>query len=289
MTLMSALLGCVYLAATALLSGRRHGAVRQLLSLQLAVLAGIGILVPFAGGWVATHLAAEPAQRVFALAVAGIALAFAALMRPVRTMSVAAPPAAPGAASLARWPDLAQVALLTALHVGADTAIFCWSPSLLDARGPAAVPSAWVLSGFALSALVGRSLLAAMPERFWERRLLVAPGVVAAALLLAVLLGAPGFGATFVLLVAACSCYGLEYPALLGFIARGDPAGFPLKLSATAAGGAVGGWLVTALIALAAPSSGLAAAMLIAPACLVAFSLLAWSMSNGGRRAVAAA
>jgi fucose permease len=200
---------------------------------------------------------------------------------------VGAIPAAPAtqtaSASRARALDLAGIGILAALHVGGDTAMYLWAPSLLAALpGPAPLPPAWVLSGIAVAYLVGRVAMAAAPEGLWERRLLVLPGMGATALLAIALGGSCGFAATFALLVAASSCYGLEYPALVGVLARRDPSAFPAALSACNLGGAIGGALMTSQVGLANASVGVASALLIAPACFFAFSLLAWRLTRSG-------
>lgn len=280
---MASLLAIVYLAVTALISRQHPRGTRRRLSVQLMVLSGMGVLLPLAAGWIAARCTPPAALHAWALMTGVIAAGLASLVPSLRRcrLQPLRPPVRAG--SSPRWRNLGWAGILAALHVGADTALFCWAPILLAGFGPAPIPPAWVLSGYALSYLIGRSLLAALPERLWGRGLLVAPGLVAAAVLLPVLIRPPGFFPGFLLLVLASFFYGLEYPSLLGHLATRDQASFPLTLSATAMGGALGGWLSTAVVGAAAPRFGLATALLVAPACLASFSLLAWNMTRAAR------
>jgi MFS family permease len=174
------------------------------------------------------------------------------------------------------WTLCLVPAVLSALHGGTDSVMARWAPTFYgEAFTQVLFPPAWVLSGYALAYFVGRALLSFLPEGRGERLLLIVPGLVGGGLLLAAL-ACRSFGVSAALYVAASLLYGLEFPVLLGIIARRMPAhmGRTIALGGLASYALYGG-LSVLVGAIAQAAGDLRPALLICPFGFIAFSLLA--------------
>jgi len=229
-----ALAGCVLcalwagpltIAASAYLTRLFPRDQRRILAFSLAVGGAAGIVFPLAAEgllWLADRGPGfGPVFHFPFLLLAGVLAGASFAYRGRR-------PAAPWRAAPAwSWRLLlvplpvAWLAVLIALHGAADTALFTWMPRFL---GSSAFPArlfapGLVLSAFSLAYLVARALLAALPDAWGRRALLVLPGLAGGSVLLlgilsrSYLLTAAGY-------VLGAFLWSAEFPAMLGTIAR---------------------------------------------------------------------
>jgi len=166
--------------------------------------------------------------------------------------------------------------LLGTLHAATDNLIAQWAMLYFTQSYPSAdLPPALILSLCAFAYFATRLALARLPERWGEIPLLILPGAFGAAALWM------GFTSTNYLSAAtwhviATLCFGLEYPALMGFIGRrtsGSSA--PVIAASTLGCYAVSSLLNPLLGSIATVENSARAAMMWLPLGFVAFSAVA--------------
>jgi hypothetical protein len=116
---------------------------------------------------------------------------------------------------------LVPIVILLGLHGLADTVLYVWMARFLGSASFAEQPvgPGFVLSGYAVSYLLARGLLALLPEHRADRALMVLPGLLGGGVLIAGILtrsylctvGGYLLGALF---------WSAEYPAMLSVLAR---------------------------------------------------------------------
>lgn len=114
---------------------------------------------------------------------------------------------------------------LLALHGATDSAIFIWMPRFLDSQGFPSHPVApgVVLAGMAAAYVVSRAGLAALPEAWGRRTLLILPGLLGGGVFITGVV-TRSFGLTVGGYLLGAFLWSAEYPAMLGAMAeRGRP------------------------------------------------------------------
>jgi MFS family permease len=259
---------------------------RRVFSMSLAAGALAGILVPLAGaallsgaggdGWPS----ADILSRTFC--VCGVAMLAGAMLRIPLTSPAPTEPLASGSNST-EWREIAIAVLLVTLHGTSDSVMYQWAPTFFQESFPVhAFHPGLILSGHCAAYFVGRCLLSALPEGKWERLLLVLPGAASFVLLNASFLCSAYIPAA-VLYVCASFCYGLEYPALMGIVAR-TPRRVGSVVALTAIVGCATTALTTALIGSLAAQSGVRSAMLLLPLGFLGFSAVAFVWSRPAKQ-----
>jgi len=289
----AAVSGCGLAAASALTS-TRPDQPRRLLCAQLVVTAGMGMTLPLIVGVVAGPAPDDAAAFRPLLAMCGVPLAAAALLVPTLPSRVPRPLEGPSSEAHPRPVELVVFALLIGLHAGADHALYQWGPTLLaDAPGEPPFPTVWILSATSAVYLAVRLALMSMPDGWGARALAIAPGGIACALLMLALGYGGSFALTAVAIVGTAVCTGIQYPALVGALARRRPRHVPLILAIAALGSAVGATTLTWTVGVVAEASGLRIGLMVVPIALAGFSCLAWCLlaiiSASRRRAAAVA
>jgi cobalt/nickel transport system permease protein len=112
---------------------------------------------------------------------------------------------------------------LIGLHGTADTTLNIWMSRFLESRSFHAQPFApgLVLSGFALSYLLSRAVLATMPDHFGRRAMMVLPGLVGGSIALGGILSR-SYVLTAGGYVLGAFCWSAEYPTMVSAILRHD-------------------------------------------------------------------
>lgn len=270
------------IVASALLPSLISGSPRRILAAKYACLSLVGIAAPFAGGllmaWSASRGGAAPMNVLRSVYFfAGVAMLGGAMLFGRRAIHAVIPAAAP---SRQGWTVCIVPAILAALHGGTDSALARWAPTFYgESFADVLFPPAWILSGYAMAYFCGRLLLSILPEGRAERLLLFVPGLAGGCLLMAGL-ACRSFGGSAALYVGASLMYGLEFPVLMGLVARR----MPTHLGRTIALGtlltyALYGGLSVLIGELAQATGSLRNALLICPFGFVAFGVLAaeWS------------
>lgn len=225
----SAGINVAQIAALAATQVAAPGQTGRLIATYLAVQLGACMVAPLAVSAllpvqvVAQHHA--DARFTLCLAALGVAFAAVAIGTPGGTRPLKSETINPEAPRLQMAPGklwlLILFSTLASIHPAVDTALYQWSTKwFTDAFAVHAFPPVWILSGSAAGYCLGRVALALLPEGFWERRLLILPGLT---------------GAGFIWAAVSCSAYvpaaalyecssahALEYPVLLGLISRRD-------------------------------------------------------------------
>ncbi|MBN1810168.1 MAG: hypothetical protein JW909_13970 [Planctomycetes bacterium] len=273
------------IATSVLLPSLIQGSPRRILAAKYAFISLIGVVTPFAGGLLMSWSVRQDGPGAMSILrsaylIAGLAMLAGCFLLGRRHVPAADPAPAP---LKQRWTVYLVPAVLTALHGGTDSAMARWAPTFYgESFARVLFPPAWVLSGCALAYFLGRTVLSIIPEGRAERFLLVGPGVVGGCLLMAALVYR-SFGASVGLYVGASLVYGLEFPVLMGLIARRMPAqmGRAIALGGLATYGLYGG--LSVLIGTVAQVTGdLRTALLVCPLGFVSFSVLAavWTRSR---------
>jgi predicted MFS family arabinose efflux permease len=164
-------------------------------------------------------------------------------------------------------------ALICALHGGTDSAIVPWmQPFFTLSFKEHFFPPAWILSGYGVSYLIGRTLLSVLPEGKKENLLLVCPGIAGGSLFLASFLSV-SYSVSAALFVCASFICGLQYPVLVGMISREMPKQTQTVLSlSTILTFLLMGCLVFAVGWIAGRTGNVRTGMLILPIGYIAFS-----------------
>jgi MFS family permease len=162
-------------------------------------------------------------------------LAYRRKKRPM--LAAASPETAP-----ARWhwrdlllpPRAFLLAVLISIHGVADSALHIWMSRFLESGSFPHAPIApgIVLSGYALSYVLARAALAALPDRVGRRMVLVLPGLLGGSILIvgilsrSYLLTAGGY-------VLGAFCWSVEYPGLVSTLMQNDRKRFGAAMAAS--------------------------------------------------------
>jgi MFS family permease len=200
---------------------------RRMLTASLAGGAVLGMAFPLLGEGILGM--ARATQASFAWTFHGLfglvgALCLAGLLgcaRPSRGLERPHPQEEKGAGNQAATGGLGLLVAMGILHVTSDTIHTTWMPKILAGSSFATHP---MLPGvaaalFSLAYVLSRLLLGLLPERAWQRRLLVLPGLVGGFLLAAGLATRTQEGAVAGYL-AGGFCWSLEYPTYLALLSR---------------------------------------------------------------------
>jgi len=183
-----------------------------------------------------------------------------------------APDSQPGVRLSLKWLSGGTMMLvgITILHGASDTALAMWMPRVLDSASfpVKAVDPAFVMVGFGLAYAVSRAGLSILPEKTGRRMMLVAPGILGGAVLLAGILSrsqiltAAGY-------VAAGFLWSFEYPAALALISEREPHRYGTFLAISMLGTSTSAFVVANLMGWMAGKLGESGmwAILIVPAC----------------------
>ena len=215
---------------------------RRVITVYLAGAALMGMALPLIGEWQLTSVAAgwmSFGQSLHGLfAVAALILA-AGLVWSGRLAAAPIPAATPSAAAGrgGTVSGLGWLVAFAALHCGHDNMVYTWLPLVL--AGPSfashAILPGLVLALFSLGYLLSRLALGAMPERKWRRRLLVAPGLLGGAVLLAGLLSRSPMGLALGYVLGGL-CWSVEYPMAISAMAGDRRFGFAMGIVNVAGG-----------------------------------------------------
>ena len=287
-------------AAFALLPRLVPESPRRIMSANLAVSSFAGIVLPIAAGALLQRAGGADAACGAGSAELSVSTGYAVLgavllggliltLGPVADVPRCPPRAAvPGGRAVSIRGVVIVAAILGGLHGGVDTTLYQWAPTFLtDSFAERAFPPYWILSAYAVAYFVGRSALAFVREGRWERLLLILPGLIGGALL-AASFASRSYAASASLYVAASFFYGIEYPVLMGVLARRAPQALASAMGLmTAAGFVCSGVLSLAVGDLAEWTGSTRAAMLILPCGFVAFSAISavwvWTWGRGDR------
>lgn len=112
--------------------------------------------------------------------------------------------------------------LLAVMHGSFDGALFLWFPRFLSSEafsGAMPIPPGVFMSAFSAAYLVSRLILAGLPEHLFRRRLMVVPGLMGGAVLIASLLSRDYLIAGFGYVIAG-ACWSAEFPVFLGRVSE---------------------------------------------------------------------
>ena len=268
-------------AGLTLLPLLRPAAPRHTLSLSLASSALAGVVFPIVASGILSSCASHgvPIERAFSLGLllTSIAFFFARLLLSGEQVDSISPVAAPSfRLSRAEWKLAGVAGALGALHAATDTTLSNWSMlHFTTSFNAPSFPPALILSGCAIAYFVTRLGLAFVPEQRGGRWLLIAPGVAGAGLLW-LSFSQHAFVSAAWTYVLAAAFYGLEYPVLLGCVARLSPRCMgPVIAISTVSAYVLGALANLILGAVASHYDSARAAIALLPFGFLAFSLLA--------------
>jgi MFS family permease len=216
---------------------------RRILSLGLAVGSAGGMALPLLAELLLSLSARWPALS-FGLILRGPCLLVGLILltagfsyrgRPVAAPHPARPEISPWAWRQFILPlPVAWLVGLMALHTATDVAIFTWMPRFLDSRCFPRHPLApgVVLAGMAAAYLVSRAGLAALPEAWGRRTLLILPGLLGGGMFVTGVI-TRSFGLTVGGYLLGAFLWSAEYPAMLGAAADRGRQSFGTALALT--------------------------------------------------------
>jgi len=204
----------------ALFPGQR----RRILSLNMVATSAVGVAFPLVAEGLLGLERTRPSVTFADVLHAPFLVVAVVLVGGVLLFGRAALPGAPTRADepggWSRGPHAALLIGLMVTHGACDTALAAWMPRVLGGTSFARMTFApgVVMAAFSLSYVVSRSLLAALPERWGARWMVIAPGLIGGAAFLTGLLGRTQAAAAIGYVVGGF-CWSFEYPALLAMLA----------------------------------------------------------------------
>ena len=266
-------------AGLTLLPLLRPASPRHTLSLSLASSALAGVAFPVIASGVFSGWAGRGVPMEGALSAGLLLTSAVLLLARIFLNGPVADSLSPASTALTRseWKFAAIAGTLGAIHSATDNCLAYWSMLHFSTSYKiSAFPPAWILSGCALAYFFTRLGLAFVPERTGGIWFLIAPGIAGASLLW-LSFSQQSFVSAAWIYVLAAAFFGLEFPVLLGFVARMSSR----CMGPVIAISTVGAYVICAVanpllgsVAVRYDSAGAAIALL--PLGFLAFSLLAF-------------
>ena len=271
---------------------------RRVLSLSLVAMSITGVAVPLLAEGLLHLRRTHPSVSFshilhipFAVTAGVLLLAVPLYRRRKALGAAAAVPSVPGES--ARRPLDKSALLLVGMmvvHDMCDNSAMMWMPRVLGSSSYAERPllPGVVTAGFSLAYVLARGLLSVLPEQWGRRAMLIAPGVVGSAVLLAGILSRSQ-AVTAVCYVVGGFCWSFEFPAILSTLAGSDGRRFGSALGLLSVGSGLATFALANTMGLLARSLGDASLWMILILPAAGFPLVSlggviwvWRFGRGG-------
>ncbi len=272
---------------------------RRVLSLSLVAMSITGVAVPLLAEGLLHLRRTHPSVSFshilhipFAAAAAVLLLAVPLYRRKKALGAAAGAPSPAGPAPVRRPLDKSALLLVAMMvvHATCDSSAMMWMPRVLGSSSYAERPllPGVVTAGFSLAYVLARGLLSVLPEQWGRRAMLIAPGVVGSAVLLAGILSRSQ-AVTAVCYVVGGFCWSFEFPAILSTLAGSDGRRFGSTLGLLWVGSGLGTFALANTMGLLARSLGDASLWMILILPAAGFPLVSlggaiwvWRFGRGG-------